>query len=121
MNYVILTLAIVWIASAIWALYMWHLGFGKMEQPLFFRFLVACFAILLGPMAAIAWTLCYRFDKPMSTERGKSRRDKEINSSAYKKHRRELQRCPICPPNKGENAKRHAKHGETKPRRKDKR
>lgn len=50
----------------------------------------------------------------MSTERGKSRRDKETNSSAYNKLRRELLKCPICPPNKGENSKRKPKHGSRK-------
>ena len=47
----------------------------------------------------------------MSKERGKSRRDKETNASADKKLRRELLRCPLCKPNKGENAKRKPKHG----------
>jgi len=52
----------------------------------------------------------------MSAERGKSRRDKETNSTAYNRARRELLKCPLCPPNKGENAKRKPKHGARKPR-----
>jgi hypothetical protein len=51
----------------------------------------------------------------MSKERGKSRRDKETNPSAYNKARRELLRCPLCPPNRGENRKAHKKHV-TKPK-----
>ena len=47
----------------------------------------------------------------MSDERGKSRRTKETNSSAYNKLRRELLKCPLCPPNAGENTKCRKKHG----------
>lgn len=57
----------------------------------------------------------------MSSERGKSRRDKEDNPSAYNKARRELLGCSLCPPNRVENAKRRPKHGRTKPKGKDKR
>lgn len=50
----------------------------------------------------------------MSSERGKSRRDVATNNQAYNKLRRELLKCPLCKPNKGENAKRKAKHGHKK-------
>jgi hypothetical protein len=52
----------------------------------------------------------------LSKNRGKSRREREENASAHKKILRERQRCSICPPNKGENAKRKAKHGNKKPK-----
>lgn len=35
------------------------------------------------------------------------------------KRKSEHLRCPICPPNRGENAKRRPKHGRTKPKSKD--
>jgi len=54
-------------------------------------------------------------------QRGKSRLDKEINASADKKLRRKNLRCALCPPNKGENAKRQSRHGHRKPKKKDKR
>ncbi len=46
----------------------------------------------------------------MSQGRGKSRRDKETNPSVYNKLKRELLRCPLCPPNRGEKRKSHKKH-----------
>lgn len=49
----------------------------------------------------------------------------ETNSQVDKRQRRLDRRnglkCPICPPNRGENAKRKARHGDGKPRYKDKR
>jgi hypothetical protein len=45
----------------------------------------------------------------------------EINSSVDKKGRREDLRCSFCPPNRGENSSRKAKHGAKKPKYKDKR
>ena len=45
----------------------------------------------------------------------------ESNSRVDKQTRRKWLRCPICPPNKGENSKRRAKHGSKKPKYKDKR
>ena len=37
------------------------------------------------------------------------------------KRRRDTLKCDICPPNRGENSTRHAKHGAKKPKKKDKR
>jgi len=42
------------------------------------------------------------------------------NSTVDKYERREWQRCPVCPPNKGENSNRKAVHGKTKPKYKTK-
>ncbi len=41
------------------------------------------------------------------------------NSTVDKRERREHLRCPICPPNKGENTNRKPKHGSRKPKKKD--
>lgn len=50
------------------------------------------------------------------------RKDKfNTNSTVDDRERRQVQRCSICPPNKGENANRRAKHGVTKRKYKDKR
>lgn len=43
------------------------------------------------------------------------------NSTVDDRERREIQNCPVCPPNKGENASRKPKHGINKPKYKDKR
>lgn len=43
------------------------------------------------------------------------------NSTVDDRERRKALRCSLCPPNKGENAKRRPKHGKTKPKSKDKR
>ena len=46
----------------------------------------------------------------------------ETNSKVIKRKRlNKVLSCRFCPPNGGENAKRRAKHGATKPRYKDKR
>ncbi len=47
--------------------------------------------------------------------------DRNTNSSVDNKERRKLLSCSICPPNKGENAGRKAKHGSKKPKYKSKR
>lgn len=47
---------------------------------------------------------------------------KEAHAKELKiKRKRDTLRCDICPPNRGENAKRKAKHGNKKPKYKDKR
>jgi len=47
---------------------------------------------------------------------------KTDNPKEYKYARRESTlSCPICPPHRGENAKRKAKHGNQKPKSKNKR
>lgn len=38
------------------------------------------------------------------------------NPTVYKKLARRWLKCPICPPNKGENSKRKAKRGTKKPK-----
>lgn len=43
------------------------------------------------------------------------------NSTVDDRERRQMQSCSICPPNKGENARRKAKHGNKKPKYKDRR
>lgn len=53
--------------------------------------------------------------------RGAKKRKTEVNPSAYNKLRRTLLKCPICPPNAGENSKRKARHGSKKPKYKNKR
>lgn len=46
---------------------------------------------------------------------------KEPSSKELKiKHRRDTLRCDICPPNRGENAKRKSKHGAKTPKYKTK-
>lgn len=45
----------------------------------------------------------------------------ETNSTVDRKERRLDLSCSFCPPNKGENAKRKAKHGNKKPKYKTKR
>lgn len=45
----------------------------------------------------------------------------ETDSATYKKLNRKHLRCSICPPNRGENATRKAKHGVKKPKYKNKR
>lgn len=40
----------------------------------------------------------------------------EINSSVDRKERRDALSCPLCPPHRVENAGRRPKHGEKKPR-----
>jgi hypothetical protein len=45
----------------------------------------------------------------------------EDNPTVYNRLKRLELRCSICKPNRGENCKRHAKYGKTKPRHKDKR
>lgn len=57
----------------------------------------------------------------MSAERGKSRRDEETNPTAYQRLRKELLKCPLCPPHRHENAARKAKHGAQKPKKKERR
>ena len=55
-------------------------------------------------------------EEPM---RKKSLSEKETNSTAFNRIERLHLSCSICPPNRGENAKRKAKHGKTKPKYKD--
>ena len=43
------------------------------------------------------------------------------NPTVYNRAKRQELSCPHCPPNKCENAKRHAKHGSKKPKKKNKR
>lgn len=43
------------------------------------------------------------------------------NPTVYNRAKRQEFRCPLCPPNKCENAKRHSKHGNKKPKKKNKR
>lgn len=45
----------------------------------------------------------------------------EVNSTVVNRMARRRLKCSICPPNKGENEKRKAKHGAKKPRSKNKR
>lgn len=45
----------------------------------------------------------------------------ETNSTVDNRIRRKDLGCSFCPPNKGENAKRKAKHGNKKPKKKDRR
>lgn len=52
---------------------------------------------------------------------GKKKPDLETNSTVVNRENREHFRCPICPPNKGENSKRKPKRGVKKPKYKDKR
>lgn len=44
-----------------------------------------------------------------------------VNNTVDDRERRTVQRCAICPPNKGENATRKARHGKGKARYKTKR
>lgn len=48
------------------------------------------------------------------------RKEAETNKELKVKRQKQL-RCSICPPNKGENAMRKAKHGKGKPKYKDRR
>jgi hypothetical protein len=57
----------------------------------------------------------------MKGTKGKGKIQEESNPSVVNKLNRKKLRCSICPPNKGENAKRQARHGNRKPRYKDKR
>ena len=57
----------------------------------------------------------------MSLKRSKEQEKWETNSTVVNRFRRGYLRCSICPPNKGENAKRKPKHGNKKPKYKDKR
>ena len=59
----------------------------------------------------------------MSKERKIKIKDKHrnINSTVDDRERRFDLGCSFCPPNKGENAHRRAKHGKTKPKYKNKR
>lgn len=50
----------------------------------------------------------------------KTEKKLNTNSNVDKYERRERQRCPVCPPNKGENSNRKAVHGKTKPKYKTK-
>ena len=52
-------------------------------------------------------------------ERAERRLD--VSSREYMHARREHLSCPMCPPNRGENSKRHARHGVRKPRHKNRR
>jgi hypothetical protein len=45
----------------------------------------------------------------------------ETNSTVYKRLARLWLKCSFCPPNQGENSGRVAKHGEKKPKSKNKR
>ncbi len=56
-------------------------------------------------------------------KRYKKQKDDTNNSSVYKKclNRDRTLNCAVCPPNKGCNKKSYKKHGETKPKYKDKR
>lgn len=45
----------------------------------------------------------------------------ESNSAVYRRLARIHLNCPMCKPNKGENAKRKRKYGKAKPKYKDKR
>lgn len=57
-------------------------------------------------------------------KRYKKQKDETDNSSVYKKclnNDRTVTNCQVCPPNKGCNKKSYKKHGETKPKYKDKR
>ncbi len=53
--------------------------------------------------------------------RGKKDLKNAEDSRTYKLVQRRQLSCSICPPNRGENAKRQPKHGAKKPRKKDKR
>lgn len=48
-------------------------------------------------------------------------KDANANPAVDQKLRRKDLSCSLCPPNRGENAKRKGKHGTTKPRYKNKR
>ena len=48
------------------------------------------------------------------------RANQNTNSTVDRKERRKLLSCSFCKPNKGENASRKAKHGNKKPKYKDK-
>lgn len=48
-------------------------------------------------------------------------KSEETNSTVDNRLRRNQLRCSFCRPNKGENCKRHSKHGNKKPKYKDKR
>lgn len=43
----------------------------------------------------------------------------ETNRTVVNRESRQRLKCPVCPPNKGENSKRKPKHGSKKPRHKD--
>lgn len=54
-------------------------------------------------------------------KRAKDKKDKTDNNRVYKAAQNRCNlKCGICPPNKGCNNKSHKKHGETKPKYKDK-